>query len=163
MAEQSPASYRLLNWSILFSPLSSSADLIDAWEYLGLAGEFDTSMNEVYVRTFLVDMPQPKIPLLFSSLLQREASACREDWMRVASHLGMKRTGASLPPDHLALACELLAHAWTAGEKVLLEAGLERYLIPWVECALELCEEPLRSTLLLPFRQDLAELGLVSA
>lgn len=150
--------YRLLNWSILFSPLQDNASLAVAWENLGLDGEFDDAMAQAYVRTFMVDIPQPKIPLLFSATLQREASACREDWMRIASHLGMQRVGASLQPDHLALACELLAHAWVQGDTVLLQGIGERYLMPWLEMAMEHCDEPLRSAALVPFEEEIAAL-----
>lgn len=150
--------YRLLNWSLLWSPLQDNATLATAWQNLGLDGEFDDTLSQAYVRTFLMDLPQPKVPLLFSATLQREAGACREEWMRIAEHLGMQRVGASLPPDHLALACELLAHAFAQAEPVLITGMVERYLQPWLDCAFDTTEEPLRSRLLQPFQEELEAL-----
>lgn len=152
--------YRLFNWSLLWSPLQSDDSLVGAWESLALCGHWSES-SERFIRTFLMDLPQPKIPLLFSALLQRESGACREEWMRIAHYLDMRRVGASLPPDHLALACEIMAHAWVRREDVLMAGMLSRYLLPWLECALDRCEEPLRSEVLIPFQGDI--IALLSA
>ncbi|CBL45595.1 hypothetical protein HDN1F_20120 [gamma proteobacterium HdN1] len=153
----SPA-IRLLDWSTLFSPIAETTEHALAWSHLGLAGTFDENTRKAYNSTFLISMPQPQVPLLFSSLLQREASACREDWMRVAAHLGLSREGASLPPDHIALACELLAHAWNRNERVLLEGAVERYFLPWLELAMERCDSSLKERLLAEFQQDITTL-----
>lgn len=148
-----PDPYRFLHWAMLFSPLRDDDLAADAWETLQLPGDFSAIATD-FNRCFVLDYPAPKASPIFSALLQREAGACREEWMRIAAHLDLARTGPSLPPDHLALACEIIAHAITRNEQVLLQGILERYVMPWIRAAQEACEDPLMQDLLQHFQHD---------
>lgn len=135
-----PDAFRFLHWAILFSPLRDDDLAADAWDALQLPGDFHAIATD-FNRCFVIDYPAPKASPIFSAQLQREAGACREEWIRITEHLGMERTGPSLPPDHLALALEILAHAMTRNEKVLVQGILQRYLLPWLDSAQNACEE----------------------
>lgn len=125
---------RLLHWAMLWSPLRDESLGEEAWECLGLPGRYQ-DQAVAFTQAFILDLPAPVASPMFSVTLQREAGACREECMRIADYLGMERTGPSLPPDHLALACEMLAHGLRQQEQVLSEGLVERYLTPWIDTA----------------------------
>lgn len=125
---------RLVAWSRIWSPLVPEAWREDAWDALGLPGSWSQVEAEFWP-TFHVGMPAPRVPLLLHAALGRDGGRAREDWMRVASHLGLRWSEHSLPPDHLGVASELLACALQAEEDVLVRELCERYLRPWCEVA----------------------------
>lgn len=157
-----PDPFHFLHWAMLFSPLRDDDLAADAWQALELPGEFSVIATD-FNRHFVLDYPAPKASLMFSSLLQREAGACREEWMRIAAHLDIERTGPSLPPDHLALACEIVAHAITRNETLLLRGIAERYLLPWIQAAQSACEEKTLREMLGKLRDDTESLTRVQA
>lgn len=148
--------YLLVNWSLLWSPLNDREAMQAAWENLALPLPLETPLRHAFVKTFQMDLPQPAIPLMFSAALQRDASACHEEWMRIAGHLGLSRVGPTLSPDHLALACELLAHAIGQHDAVLVSGMIERYFQPWLTMASSRCEGPLRTGVIAPFQHTIA-------
>lgn len=150
-----PAPIRFLHWSILFSPLRDDEMAHESWQALELPGTFADSTH-AFTQHFFMDLPAPKASLLLSVLLQREGGSCREEWMRIAQHLDMRREGPSLPPDHLALACEVLAHAINRQESLLVDGIADRYLLPWTAAALDACEDDTLRILLERFAQDVA-------
>ena len=160
-SNESQSLLRLLHWALLWSPLRDDSLGTDAWQSLGLPGDYQ-QVAASFNRLFLIDLPVPRVSLLFNVSLQREAGACREEWMRIAEHLGMERIGPSLPPDHLALACEVLAHSLQQQEKVLCEGIMQRYLLPWLERARNECEQDELQQMLQQFGQDLeAAMGVL--
>lgn len=146
--------FRLINWALLFSPLQDDATLAMAWSQLALAPVLDDALRHTAVKTFFIDLPQPQMPLTFSNALQRESSACHEDWMRISQQLGLERAGPVLPPDHMALACELLVHAWAHNDKALVQGMYERYFSPWLTLAQSRVDGPLASAIIVPFSRD---------
>lgn len=58
--------------------------MLAAWENLALPLPLETPLRHAFVKTFQMDLPQPAIPLMFSAALQRDVSACHEEWMRIA-------------------------------------------------------------------------------
>jgi TorA maturation chaperone TorD len=57
------------------------------------------------------------------------------DWMRVMSHLALKPGDQVLPPDHLAICCEIFAQAVARGEDLIVQELRSRYLLPWCDAA----------------------------
>lgn len=129
------ATLRMLAWARLWSPLADEPALRAIWQTLGLPGSFEAQRIE-YWNTFHAGMPQPPVPLQLHALLQCEGGNLRETLLRVAEHLEVEMSARRLPPDHLALVCELYALAIEREEPVLVEGLAGRYLLPWVQAAL---------------------------
>jgi TorA maturation chaperone TorD len=55
--------------------------------------------------------------------------------MRVMAFLGLKPGASMLPPDHLAVACEVYAQALARDERVLVAELRARYFLPWCDVA----------------------------
>jgi hypothetical protein len=126
---------RLLAWSRVFSPLVPEEWREDAWRALELPGAWP-QVEAAFWPTFHVGLPAPRVPLLLHAALGSDGGRAREDWLRVASHLGLTWSeDRTLPPDHLGVACELLACALRAEEDVLVRELCARYLLPWCEAA----------------------------
>lgn len=125
---------RMLAWARLWSPLSNEATLRAAWEALELPGSYDASSIE-YWNTFHAGVPQPPVPLQLHALPGADGSTLREALLRVAEHLEVETSGQRLPPDHLALACELYALAIEREEPVLVAGLMQRCIAPWAEAA----------------------------
>jgi hypothetical protein len=129
-------------WSRIWSPVVSEEMREDAWQALGLPDSFAAHASGFW-STFQLGAPAPRVPLLLHAAVGREAAAVREDWMRVAHHLGLSWDGVHLPPDQLGAACEVYACAIEREEAVLIEELRRRYLLPWCEFArVELARAP---------------------
>jgi hypothetical protein len=136
---------RLVAWSRVWSPLVPEAWRAEAWQQLALPGSWGAWEAEFW-SSFHVGLPTPRVPLLLHAALGRDGGHAREDWMRAASHLGLRFGEAMLPPDHLGVAAEVLACAVQADEAVLVRELCSRYLRPWCEVArarLAACASPL--------------------
>lgn len=146
-----------LAWSRVWSPLVPNEWRREAFELLALPGRW-SELEPAFWSTFHVGMPAPRVPLLLHAALGRDGGRAREDWLRVASHLGLVFAEHTLPPDHLAVACELLAAALRAGEDVLVRELCSRYLRPWSDFARArlAADEPALSALAASFAADLA-------
>jgi hypothetical protein len=120
-------------WSRVWSPLAPAAWREEAWQALSLPGRFADSESE-FLAAFVVGLPAPDVPLLVHAALGRDGGSVREDWMRVIDFLELRWKDKSLPPDHLAVACDVLACAAHQDERVLIHELRTRYLDPW--CAL---------------------------
>ncbi len=125
---------RMLAWARLWSPLSEVATLHAAWEALALPGSYDTACVDFW-NTFHAGVPQPPVPLQLHALPGADGSTLRETLLRVAEHLEVETSGRLLPPDHLALACELYALAIEREEPVLVAGLVQRCIAPWSEAA----------------------------
>jgi hypothetical protein len=134
MTDVASAQLACLAWSRIFSPLVPPEWRADAWQLLELPGTWAEAETEFW-STFEVGLPGPRVSLLLHAALGRDGGRAREDWLRVASHLGLVWEEHTLPPDHLGIACELLACAVHAGEDVLVRELCTRYLRPWCEAA----------------------------
>ncbi len=55
--------------------------------------------------------------------------------MRILSFIGLRWGEESLPPDHLAPACEALAAAIDREDDVMVDEICKRYMLPWCEAA----------------------------
>jgi TorA maturation chaperone TorD len=117
-------------WSRIWSPLVPEEQRRHAWRALELP-DCMTDHDTAFCSTFLLGAPLPRVPLLLHAALQREGAAVREDWLRVARHLGLRRDGVHLPPDQLGAACELYACAVEREDAVLVDELRSRYLLPW--------------------------------
>jgi hypothetical protein len=138
---------RFVAWSRLFSPLVPESWREEAWALLGLPGAWAHVAPDFW-STFHVGLPGPRVSLLLHAGLGVDGGRAREDWMRVASHLGLEWAEHTLPPDHLGVAAEVFACALGAGEDVLVRELGARYLQPWCERArqrLEGAPEPFRA------------------
>lgn len=123
-------------WSRVWSPLTSKAWRAEAWDALALPGPFADCESE-FLGAFVVGLPAPEVPLLLHAALGRDGGAVREDWMRVIDLLALRWSDKALPPDHLAVACDVLACAAVRDERVLIHALCTRYLEPWCAVASE--------------------------
>jgi TorA maturation chaperone TorD len=128
------AALPMLAWSRVWSPLVPEELRREAWKALALPDDLDAHSTEFW-STFQAGAPSPEVPLLLHAALDREAAAAREDWMRVAHHLGLRWDRVHLPPDQLGAACEIYACAIESEEPVLIEELRRRYLLPWCEFA----------------------------
>lgn len=124
------AALPVLAWSRIWSPLVPEELRRDAWRALALPGAYDSYSSDFW-STFQAGSPSPEVPLLLHAALDREAASAREDWMRVAHHLGLRWDHVHLPPDQLGAACEIYACAIESEEPVLIEELRRRYLVPW--------------------------------
>lgn len=143
----------LLHWAMFWSPLRDDELGEECWQALALPGHY-RDCAVLFNQRFVLDYPVPAVSLLLSSALQREAGSCREEWMRIAEYLGLQRQGPSLPPDHLALVCEMLAHGVHRQEAVLCNGIVDRYLQPWLVLARQVCTEPPLLIVLARFERD---------
>jgi len=109
----------------------------DAWDILELP-ETWTDQESEFISTFHQGVPSPKVSLLLHHVLNIPGDRAREDWMRAMSWLKLEWTEARLPPDHLAIACEVLQVAIDKSETVLAEELKDRYLLPWCDQATSL-------------------------
>jgi TorA maturation chaperone TorD len=135
MSESSiAAALPFIAWSRVWSPVVPDELREDAWRALALPDTYGAHKAE-YWSTFHVGAPAPKVPLLLHAALDRAAAATREDWMRVAQHLGLKWDDVHLPPDQLGAACEVYACSIEREEPVLIEELRARYLLPWSQIA----------------------------
>jgi hypothetical protein len=123
-------------WSRIWSPLSPVAWREEAWQALSLPAKFADS-ESAFLSTFVIGLPSPDVPLLLHAALGREGGAVREDWMRVIRHLGLRWNEQALPPDHLGVACDVLACAIQHEEGLLIRELRKRYLEPWCAVASE--------------------------
>jgi hypothetical protein len=130
MTDAASAPLRLMAWSRIWSPLVPEEWREDAWQALELPGAW-SQVEAAFWPTFHVGLPAPRVPLLLHAALGRDGGQSREDWLRVASHLGLTFSDHTLPPDHLGIACELLACALRDEEDVLVRELCTRYLRPW--------------------------------
>jgi hypothetical protein len=124
------AALPFIAWSRVWSPLAPKAWREEAWQALSLPGRFaDCESN--FLSAFVVGLPAPDVPLLLHAALGRDGGTVREDWMRVVQHLELRWNEQALPPDHLGVACDVLACAIMSEESVLIHELRKRYLEPW--------------------------------
>ncbi len=123
-------------WSRVWSPLAPAAWREEAWRALSLPGQF-ADCESTFLSAFVVGLPGPDVPLLLHAALGRNGGTVREDWMRVIQHLELRWNEQALPPDHLGVACDVLACAITREESVLVDELRKRYLDPWCVIASE--------------------------
>lgn len=121
-------------WSRVWSPLAPGAWREEAWHALSLPGRF-ADVESGFLSAFVVGLPAPEVPLLLQATLGRDGGSVREDWMRVLRFLELRWNDKTLPPDHLAVACDILACAARQGEHVLFHELRTRYLDPWCTTA----------------------------
>lgn len=130
--QQDPLVY--LAWSRVFSPLVDDAQRQEAWEQLGVPGDF-VAMQPAFWSAFHVGLPQPPAALLAHVLLGADGGVLREDIVRVLEYLELDWGDFRLPPDHLACILELLGVAVSSEEPVLVQGLRDRYLAPWCKRA----------------------------
>jgi hypothetical protein len=123
-------------WSRVWSPLAPASWREEAWQALSLPGRF-ADCESAFLSAFMVGLPAPDVPLLLHAALGRDGGAVREDWMRVIHHLELRWNEQSLPPDHLGVACDVLACAIEHEEGLLVRELRKRYLEPWCAVASE--------------------------
>ncbi|MGE0621235.1 MAG: hypothetical protein AB7I04_13470 [Pseudomonadales bacterium] len=117
-------------WARLWSPLADSSSFREAWQALGIEGDVD-ALQAGFIGTFHYGAPLPEVPLLLHHTLNLPGDSAREEWMRVMSWLNLKFGEVRLPPDHLAIACDVLAVVEQRGEALIREELVRRYLQPW--------------------------------
>jgi len=123
-------------WARVWSPVVPTPLAHDAWRALGLPGDPE-GMQPEFMSAFHFGAPAPRVPLLLHHTLNLPGDSTREDWMRVMAWLDLGFGGVRLPPDHLAIACEVIAVALGRGERVIVEELLRRYLLPWSSMAID--------------------------
>jgi hypothetical protein len=123
-----------LDWARVWSPVVPVAETNAAWRTLGLPGD-PAALHADFLATFHYGVPVPAVPLVLHHTLNRPGDSAREDWMRVLAWLDLAFGDVRLPPDHLAIACEVLAVAQARNERVILHELLERYVRPWCDVA----------------------------
>lgn len=121
-------------WSRVFSPLVPPAWRAEAWQALSLPGEFHDTESD-FISAFVAGFPAPEVPLLLHATLGLDGSRVREDWARVIAHLELRWNERTLPPDHLAVACDVMVCAVEREELVLIRELCKRYLDPWCTAA----------------------------
>jgi hypothetical protein len=92
--------------------------------------------DTAFFSTFHTGFPTPQAPLLLHVALNRPGDSVRMDMLRTMSHLGVKAGDHMLPPDHVAIVCEVLASAIVADEPVIVSEICRRYLAPWCDAAI---------------------------
>ncbi|MBW2244018.1 MAG: hypothetical protein JRH01_18715 [Deltaproteobacteria bacterium] len=136
MDERLAAALPFVAWSRVWSPLASEALREEAWNELSLPGRF-AETESAFLDAFMIGLGGPRVPLLLHAALGKDGGAVREDWMRVIQHLELRWKEQTLPPDHLGVACDVVARAIEHEEHVLIRELRARYLDPWCEIARE--------------------------
>lgn len=134
MRARQEAALPFLAWARVWSPLVSTPEREEAWRALGLPQPFERFDAQLW-GVFHAGVPAPAVPLLLHSALGREGGHVREEWMRVIRLLDLEWGDETLPPDHLAVACEVFAAAVENGDETLTRELAERYLVPWCRAA----------------------------
>lgn len=129
------ASLVLIAWSRVWSPVAPESWFKEAWRALDLPDD-DALRDIEFCSQFHAGMPAPRAPLMLHAALNRPGDHVRMEWMRVMAHLGLKPGADMLQPDHLAVACEVLAQAVARGEDLIVDELLSRYMSPWCDEAL---------------------------
>lgn len=117
-------------WSRIWSPVVPHDSFVAAWRALELPGD-TTLRDNLFCSTFHAGFPAPQVPLLLHAALNLPGDHVRIDMLRAMAHLGLKAGAKMLPPDHLAVACEVTACALKAGEPVMVAELRDSYLVPW--------------------------------
>jgi|ThiBioDrversion2_2_1062182.scaffolds.fasta_scaffold35925_2 hypothetical protein len=125
----------LFAWSRIWSPVVPPDWYREAWAALGLPDD-EEFRDTGFCSTFHTGFPAPRVPLLLHAALNQPGDTVRMDWMRVMSHLGIAPGEHMLPPDHLAIDCEIFASAVARSEDVIVRELSERYLSPWCDTAI---------------------------
>ncbi|MCC6846883.1 MAG: hypothetical protein IT294_00170 [Deltaproteobacteria bacterium] len=126
----------LTAWARVWNPLLACDAKRASWEALGLPESAEALEPECW-RVFHAAHPAPPAPLLAHALLGMDGAQAREDWLRAIHHLRLTWSDRVLPPDHLAIACEVLAVALENDDAVLVRGLCTRYLDPWCAAAAE--------------------------
>lgn len=125
-----PDPLELVAWSLVWSPLPGAEVAENAWRALDIPLNFQQSQPAM-IRCFQAGNPAPLMPLQLHAALALDGGECRELFVRIMQHLDLDWARQPLPPDHLALVCEMLACAAQNDDPVLVEGLLERFLRPW--------------------------------
>ncbi len=149
--------WRMTRWACLWSPLASRGEHAMAWRSLGLP---ESGPGDDFPGLFHTGIPSPRVPLLFHTALGIPGDGAREDWMRVMNYLNLEWKDRVLPPDHLAVACDVIAWAASRGETLLVSELVSRYLLRWCIFAGERLGDDYGVCAALParFEQDLESL-----
>lgn len=124
----------LIAWARVWSPMVQVEWFQEAWQALRLPNDPDLRDME-FCSLFHVGVPAPRVSLLLHATLNQPGDVVRMDWMRVMSHLALKPGDQVLPPDHLAICCEIFAQAAARGEDLIVHELRARYLLPWCGAA----------------------------
>lgn len=146
----------LTAWARIWNPLLARDAKRESWEALGLPEPIDAVESETW-RLFHAALPAPPAPLLLHCLVGVDGSRAREDWLRAIHHLQLVWNDRVLAPDHLAIACEVLAAAVENDDAVLVRELLARYVHPWCAAAAASLagDEAPAAALVAAFRADL--------
>ncbi len=150
------AAFTFAEWAVIWSPGVEKDRRSEAWRLLELPGDYD-NLEPEYWSVFHVGSPQPKLSLLLHSALNMEGGHVREEWMRVFHFLGLSWKESTLPPDHLAPACDALALALANGDDILVSELGDRYLLPWCERGSELLKQSPMLAVTEQFKSDLLQ------
>lgn len=149
----------LLAWSRVFSPVADERLCKEAWEQLGLPGDWKL-LQPAFWSTFHIGMPQPPASALTHVLLGVDGGGMREDVVRILEYLDLNWGNFRLPPDHLACLLELLGIASAEDEEVLADGIRDRYVIPWCERALAVTKQlPAMNDIVAKLRDDVQAVG----
>jgi hypothetical protein len=124
----------MMAWARVWSPVVPVALADAAWRDLELPGDPERVHSD-FLSAFNYGAPAPLVPLILHHTLNLPGDSTREDWMRVIAWLDLKFGDIRLPPDHLAVACEVLAVAQQRDEEVIVAELLRRYIAPWCTIA----------------------------
>lgn len=130
----------LAAWAGVWSPVVPASTRAACWAALDLPETF-TAIEPLYWSVFHAAAPVPRVPLLLHSALDRPGAAVREEWLRLIGFLDLRWRHHTLPPDHLAAACEVLAAAVENADAMLSRELCRRYLLPWCAVAAERLRE----------------------
>jgi hypothetical protein len=133
-------------WSRVWSPVVPAPSFAAAWQALDLPQD-GVVRDTLFVSAFHAGFPSPQVPLLLHVALNRPGDSVRMDFLRAMSHLGVKAGDHMLPPDHLAVACEIVARAITADEPVIADHIREHYLLRWCDASINRLAEGNRDLL----------------
>ena len=122
-------------WSRVWSPLAPKELFEESWRALDLPD--DCALRDAkFCSTFHAGFPAPPVTLLLHAALNRSSDEAHSDILRAMSHLDTTFGEHVLPPDHLAIVCEVVACAIAKDEMVIADTIRDRYMRPWCEYAM---------------------------
>jgi len=124
----------MLLWARLWSPL------LDRNEFEAFAAQQELPQAvqrgyESVFNLFHAGFPAPAVSCLMHVSLNQDGGRVREDIVRVLSFMELQWSEHRLPPDHIAVLCDILAALLYEQQYPLANLVLERYILPWLDCA----------------------------
>lgn len=120
-----------LLWAKLWSPFMDREQFQRSAQQQDLSEPVQHSYDAIF-NLFHVGFPAPTVSALMHASLNQDGGRVREDIVRILSFMDLQWSEQRLPPDHIAVLCDILAALVYERQLPLANLLLERYILPWL-------------------------------